>query len=183
MRMRQARPLPSVFLMTDERVGEGLWQAIDRLPRGAAIIFRHYSLAPPERRLLFERVRIRARRRGLMLIVAGSPRLAIAWKADGAHGRSPRHRAARRLMLTAPAHDRRELNAARRGGAALIFVSPVHATRSHPASKGLGLVRLGLLIGRKRDDVVALGGMTSKRARNLRLMAVRRWGAIDAWTS
>ena len=37
---------PRMWLMTDERLGDQLWDAIDRLPEGAAgILFRHYSLA------------------------------------------------------------------------------------------------------------------------------------------
>ena len=54
--------------MTDERQGDALWSALERLPRGAGIVFRHYTLARRERRLLFDRVRRVARRRGLLLV-------------------------------------------------------------------------------------------------------------------
>ena len=37
------RPWPRAWLMTDERMGERLWEAIDRLPvKHSGIVFRHY---------------------------------------------------------------------------------------------------------------------------------------------
>jgi thiamine-phosphate pyrophosphorylase len=122
-----------------------------------------------------------ARRRRLVLILAGSPRLAIAWKADGAHGRSPHRGAARPLLRTAPAHDRLEWLAALRAGCDLLFVSPIHATWSHPGLSPLGRLRAGLLAGADRDRAVLLGGMTEPRAESLRSMGFMRWAAIDAW--
>ena len=38
------------WLMTDERMGERLWEAIDRLPSGSGgIVFRHYQSGSDER--------------------------------------------------------------------------------------------------------------------------------------
>ena len=51
------QPLPRLWLMTDERLGERLFEAIARLPEEAGIVFRHYGLAEDARRTLFERVR------------------------------------------------------------------------------------------------------------------------------
>lgn len=181
MPFRQARSLPSVFLMTDERMGDGLWAALERLPRGAGVVFRHYRLSGPDRRALFERVRRVARRRGLILLLAGSERLATAWRADGAHGPSPRRRSARPLLRTAPAHDRKEWLAACRSGCDFAFVSPIFATRSHPGAEALGPVRAGLLLGGDRRKAVALGGMTAARAQTLRTLGITRWAAIGAW--
>ena len=185
MPRRQARPirsLPGVFLMTDERMGEALWEALERLPRGAGVVFRHYRLAPDERRALFERVRRVTRRRRLVLLLAGLPRQASAWKADGAYGRSPHRTASRPLVRTAPAHDRAEWIAARSRGCDLAFVSPLFATRSHPAQPSLGRVRAGLMVGSDPSRVVLLGGMTRARFRSLRSMGFLGWAAIDAWT-
>ncbi|HEY0269394.1 MAG TPA: thiamine phosphate synthase [Sphingomonas sp.] len=167
--------------MTDERMGEALWPALRHLPRGAGIVFRHYSLRPTERRALYERVRRVGRARRLMVLVAGPPALAIAWRADGAHGRSPHRRASRPLIRTMPCHDCAALVAGRRAGCALRFLSPIHATRSHPGGAGLGRVRAGLMIGRDRAGIVALGGMDRRRAASLRRLGILRWAAIDAW--
>jgi thiamine-phosphate pyrophosphorylase len=166
--------------MTDERVGEALWPALAALPRGSGVVFRHHATPATERRRLFEAVRTITRRRRLMLILAGSPRQAIGWRADGAHGRSDD--GSSRLVRTAPAHDRRELIAAERAGVDLIFLSPVFATRSHPGQSSLGAIRFGLTIAGRSRRIIALGGMTSHRFQRLKPFGAYGWAAIDALT-
>ena len=163
--------------MTDERQGEALWTALARLPRGGSIVFRHHATPPKARRALFDRVRAIARRRGLVLVLAGPPLRAIAWKADGAHGRSPIVRLPRPLLRTAPVHDMRQMAAARR--ADLLFVSPVFATRSHPGAGALGPLRFAALAAKARRPVIALGGMDAGKARRIKAYG---WAAIDAWS-
>lgn len=163
--------LPRRWLMTDERLGDALWTAIDALPRGSGIIFRHYATPPQARRALLARVRRRARRKRLVLVVAGPP-----------IGRGPvlRHGRAR-TALTAPVHSRVEAIAAVRAGAALLFVSPVHQTRSHPGASALGPARFGLMIRGLGVPVIALGGMNERRWRALQRLGVHGWAGIDAW--
>ena len=172
MKPRHPR-LPTLWLMTDERQGEGLWEALARLPRGSGVVFRHYGLEKVARRDLFERVRRIARRRRLMLVVAGEPQ---GLRGDGVHNRQKR-----RGLRTASAHSIPEMVAAERAGADLAFVSPVFATRSHPGAKPLGRVRFGLLTRSARAPVIALGGMTPRRARSLAAFGIYGWAAIDAW--
>ena len=174
--MGRRQPPPRLWLMTDERLGDAMFEAIGRLPpRRAGIVFRHYSLRSAERRALFEQVKSLARRRGLTLLLAGPAAQARAWGADGSHG-SGRGGGFR----TAPVHDLREIRAAERAGAALLFLSPVYPTRSHPGAKPLGPARFTLLARRTALPVVALGGMDARRARKLR--GAYGWAAIDAWT-
>ena len=168
--MPRRQPLPRLWLMTDERQQEALWTALARLPRGAGIVFRHYTLSPRARRALFERVRRIARRRGLVLVVAGAERLA----ADGVHNRRGRG------LATASAHDLGELRRAERAGADLVFLSPVFATRSHPGGRSLGRARFGLIAAQARVPVVALGGIDARKARGL--SGAHGWAAIDAWS-
>jgi thiamine-phosphate pyrophosphorylase len=171
MQRRQNRPLPRTWLMTDERSQAGLYPALEALPRGSGVIFRHYSLPDDERRMLFEAVRHYTNSRRLTLVLAGTPQLAQQWRADGSHGR---HRGA----LTAPVHSRRQLIAAERAGAKLLFISPIFATRSHPGAKPLGRIGLGRVRQGARLPVIALGGMNAKRARTL---GVYGWAGIDAF--
>lgn len=178
--MHRRQPLPRLWMMTDERQGETLWRALKKLPRGSGVVFRHYGLPVHDRRRLFDQVRSIARRKGLRLLLAGSPRQARAWGADGSHGRSG-YRSVPKTLRTAPAHNAREMKSAERSGADLIFLSPVFPTRSHPRAKPLGWVRLGLLGRRTRTPVIALGGMNAKRARPLRRLGIYGWAAIDAW--
>ncbi|WP_066798190.1 thiamine phosphate synthase [Sphingomonas soli] len=159
-------PLPTLWLMTDERMGDALWDALERLPAGSGVVFRHYGLAPETRQQVFARVSRIARRRRLLLIRAGP---------GGEHNQRTR-------TLTASAHSRREAIAAIRAGARLIFVSPIFATRSHPGARPLGRSRLGLMTRGLGVPLVALGGMNARKARSLCQLGMHGWAAIDAWT-
>jgi thiamine-phosphate pyrophosphorylase len=160
--------------MTDERLGGGLIDAARRLPDGAGIVFRHYRLEEKGRRALFDRVRKAAPTS--LLLLAGPADLARAWGADGSHG--PGRGAG---LRSASVHDQAEIRAAERAGAALLFLSPVYATRSHPGARPLGLARFAWLARRTSLPVIALGGMDPARGRRLASFGAYGWGAIDAW--
>jgi thiamine-phosphate pyrophosphorylase len=166
--MPRRQPLPRLWLMTDERQGDGLWESLERLPRGSGVVFRHYGLPSAERRRLFDGVRKVAKRRRLLLLVGGK-RLG----GDGVHG-------GRHGQFSASAHGLRELKAAERRGAKLVFLSPAFPTRSHPGARALGPVRFGLIAGQARIPVIALGGVDSRRAR--RLPNAYGWAGIDAFS-
>jgi thiamine-phosphate pyrophosphorylase len=167
--MGRRHPLPRLWLMTDERQGEGLWAALERLPAGSGIVFRHYRLGGEERRALFGRVRDVSRRRRLILVVAGE------WLAgaDGVHNRRGPG------LRTASAHDWAELRAAGRG-ADLVFLGPVHPTRSHPGCEALGAAGFDRLARQAKVPVIALGGMDWALFRGLR--HAYGWAGIDAWS-
>lgn len=148
--------------MTDERMGEALFDAIRALPARSGIVFRHYSLDPVTRRALMDRVERLARRGRHWLVVGGEM-----------HGR---HRGA----MTMPVHSVRERIAAERMGARALFVSPVFATRSHPGARPLGRCRFGMIVRGARVPVIALGGMDARRFRSLRAFGIHGWAAIDA---
>lgn len=171
-------PLPRLWLFTDERQGEALWPALERLPRGGGVIVRHYSLAGPARLALITRIRRIARQRGLVLVLAGDARLATRCRVDGVYQAS---RQGRPLLEIATAHDPAELVAAARSRADAVLLSPVFATRSHPGARVLGPVRFGLLAQRARLPVIALGGMTPGNARRLAPLGADGWAAIDSW--
>ena len=172
--MPPRQPLPRLWLMTDERLGDALMPALGRLPPGAGIVFRHYSLPERARQALFDEVAALARRRGQMLLLAGPSQEAAAWGADGSHGRGPGAG-----LRSAPVHGLAEIRAAERDGADLLFLSPVFATRSHAEAQPLGPARFNLLARRTRLPVIALGGVNALRAKILR--GAYGWAGIDAW--
>ena len=166
--------LPRIWLVTDERQGDRLLEAVDWLPPRAGILFRHYSLAEVQRRTLFGTVR--ARRNDATLLLAGPPELARLWGADGWHGPQ-----CGEGLHSASVHDLKELRRAEAGGAALLFVSPVFPTRSHPGASGLGPRRFASLARQARRPVIALGGVTSRNAPRLLRLGAYGWAGIDAW--
>ncbi len=164
--------VPPVILISDARNDAALERAIARLPRGAALVFRHYHLSLPERRARFVQLLRLARRRGVALIGAGVPR---SWSVDGIYG-APAQVAGKPGLRLATAHSLTEIAAATRAGAHAILLSPVYATRSHPGARALGVVRFLMLARHSPLPVIALGGMTRARAARL---PVHGWAAID----
>jgi len=181
----QRRPaLPAVWLMTDERIATAdLLRAAARLPRGSAIILRHYTLEPKERRALFDQLKAIARQRRCLILLAGDPAEALAWGADGHHGRTPSaaryNHASRRWLHSAPAHNIAELAAAWEAGADAALLSPLFATRSHPGGASLGPAGFAALARRAPLPVIALGGVHPRHARLVRRLGAAGYAAID----
>ena len=165
--------LPGVWLMTDERMGDALWPALRALPPGAGVVFRHYGTPTAKRRALFLRVRRRCRARQLLVVSAGG---ALA----GAEGV---HRGRGGGLLTWPAHDRREAIRAKRAGAALVFVSPVRTTRSHPGAPALGPMRAARVAQGLGLTVISLGGMDARAWRRIARLGFDGWAGIDAFVT
>jgi thiamine-phosphate pyrophosphorylase len=179
-RTSSRKDLPKIWLMTDERFSDGLLSAIKALRFGSGVIFRHYGVPELERRKLFLCVRRICRQRGHVLILAGTELQAIRWRAAGFHGRQNQRRS--KLLRSAPVHDRHELSSARRNGADLVLISPLFATGSHPGARPMGKPRFNALAAQSgKAAVIALGGMTAKKAILLDRKKVYGWAAIDAF--
>lgn len=168
MRRRQpGNTLPTLWLISDARNDALLERAIKRLPRGSGLVFRHYHLPPEQRRQRFVQLAKRIRNRGGVIVLAGDAQLARRWRADGCYG-APGGGAAGELIRLLTVHTMRELaraNATR--GLASVLISPVFATRSHPGGTTLGVARFTSLTRLSRLPVIALGGMTRARSRQI----------------
>lgn len=169
------QPLPHLWLLSDARNDAGLEPALQALPRGSGFVFRHYHLDADARAGRFRAVAKAARGAGHLVLLADTPERAAAWGADGIYGAADRLAGVAPLKLAA-AHDGAELAAAVRSGADGVFLSPVFPTRSHPHAQPLGIHGFHVLAQQSPVPVIALGGMTHVRAREL---AWPRWGAID----
>lgn len=168
--------VPRILLLSDARNDAMLEAALARLPRGSALVFRHYHLPPHERRARFDRLVQLARAHGHAVILAGTMRAARAWGADGAYGNAAMLARGGPGLRLVTVHSLREIARAQRADAVLL--SPVFPTRSHPGGKVLGPLRFALLAAQAPTPVIALGGMTPARARRLGRV---RWAAIDGF--
>ena len=165
--MARLKPLPEVWLVSDARNDAALEAALKRLPRGSGLIFRHYHLAPVQRRARFGALAQLARARGHLVALAGSRAMARRWGADLSYGPGGD---------LAPVHSLREIAAAKRARA--ILLSAAFATRTHSSAKPLGPLRFRLLAARAAVPVIALGGMNARTARRLGWF---HWAGIDAF--
>ncbi len=168
--------LPPLILMTDPARMADPVAAFAELPRGSAVILRHYD--DPDREALGRNLLKLTRPAGLRLLIAGDARLACRLGADGLHlpewmarRGGARWRAWRRpgWLITAAAHSPAALCRALRAGADAALLSPVFATKSHPGAKVLGAVRFTAWCRRAPLAVYGLGGITTETARRLGL--------------
>ncbi|ABC24427.1 Thiamine monophosphate synthase [Rhodospirillum rubrum ATCC 11170] len=190
---RSAAAPPRLLLMTDDQRLADPLGAADRLPPKAGVIVRHYACAGAVRHGLARALIARLRARRIAVILAApSPAHALPAGLAGlhlpdklaAHGLLARlllwRRAARGRWLCAAAHDAPAMIRARRLGCALIVLSPLFPTASHPGARGLGARRAALLIHRlaarrapagsragKAPAVIALGGISTLSFRRL----------------
>ncbi|WP_328702703.1 thiamine phosphate synthase [Belnapia mucosa] len=166
---------PRLLLLSDPVRLPDPRAAAARLRPGAAVLAR--GLAPP----VLAGLAAIARRRRLVLLVAGDGRLALRHGAGlhlpdrrGTAGLLPFliGRRRRRLLLTAAAHGRAGLARARRLRADAVLLSPAFPTRSHPGAPALGPLRWAALAARAGRPAVALGGIGPGTAARL-----PRWAA------
>jgi thiamine-phosphate pyrophosphorylase len=170
---------PREWLMTDERMGDRLWTAIDRLPiKHSGIVFRHYATPPEVRATLARRVADICHRRSLTPAIAADEGLARSLGADLVHNPAEPPLG---LPFSRSVHSMQEAEDAARDGAALVFVSPVRPTRSHEGRKPLGKP-LALRIARAAGvPAIALGGMNAHNAHGFIRDGFYGWAGIDAW--
>lgn len=165
------RHLPTFWLMTDTERMPDPAAAVARLPRGSAVILRHYD--HPARGSLARRLAILCRARGVALLVAGDWRLAARVGADGIHlpeymtrgglaAGAKLWRGARRRFLTVAAHNAVGLRGASALNASAALLAPVFPTKSHPDKTALGAQRFGMMTRAARIPVLALGGVNAK---------------------
>lgn len=171
-------PWPREWLMTDERIDDRLWAAIETLPRGAGIVFRHYA-TPEELRIpLAHRVASHCAEHGLTLAVARDAGLARQVGAQLVHNPAGE---ADGLPFSRTAHSFEEAWAACGSGAVLLFVSPVFPTKSHLGQPALGHEEAVRIARTSKVPAIALGGVSRANFEPLRRGGFYGWAGIDAW--
>lgn len=177
VRVSRCQSLPALWLISDERNDAALEEALLRLPRGSALVYRHYHLADSERIARYIELERLARARDHLVILADSALTALEWGADGYYG-APLALTPRRagLLAIATVHSLQEIGEANRIGADAAMLSPVFATRSHPGAGTLGPLRFRQLARHAAMPVIALGGMDQRGADRLQWPW---WAAID----
>ncbi len=171
-RKRGGRALPPLILMTDDARLPDPLAAARLLPKGSAIILRHRDAAVRE--ILAQALKAIARRRGLVLLIAGDGMLAARIRADGLHLPEARMkelahwRAARpSWLITVAVHSERALLRAGLAHADAALLAPVFASRSHPDRPGIGPLRTRSIALRARVPIYAMGGIGAANAARL----------------
>lgn len=159
--------LPPAFLVTDPERTPALEKIVAGLPAGWGVIYRHFG-APGRESVAAALARI-CQRRGLGLLIAADPELAMAVGASGVHWpfrlrAEMRRWSARFPLQTVSAHSAAELRAAALFPADAVLLSAVFPSNSPTAGKALGALRFRALARASGLPVYALGGVNSANA-------------------
>jgi thiamine-phosphate pyrophosphorylase len=164
--------------------------AVARLPRGSAVILRHYGV--PGRDALARDLVALCRGRHIRVLIAADARLARAVGADGLHLPEAMARRGPGIwqpwrrpdwIVTAAAHSRAALFRAARAGADAALLSPVFWTASHPLAPALGPLRFAAWCRSSPLPVYALGGISARTARRLRAGGGAGFAGISGFTA
>jgi thiamine-phosphate pyrophosphorylase len=166
---------PEAWLLTDERMGAAVDAAIARaVAQGAGVIVRHHQSSASERERLARLVKDLAGTLGV------SRDVTLARTLDAALVHNPASETPG-LPFSLSVHDEVEADAAAKQPAALVFVSPVYATRSHPSAAALGEQAALALARQSGHPAIALGGMDAAKGAALMARGFSGWAGIDCW--
>lgn len=180
---RGGRAIPPVWLFTDEKRLPDPRPVVANLPKGlCGVVFRHDG-DPKRLEIGRDLARLCKLRRNVM-VVAGDGKLAHRLRA-GMHLRGGRGNdlalAVAGVPTTSSAHSRADAVRARRGGAGVIFISPLFETRSHPGATPLGVLRALLLSSNVNATRLTLGGIHAPNVRRIPVPQMVGFGGIGCF--
>ena len=181
----RGKPLPNLLFFTDPERTPDPKRVAERLPAGAAVVFRAFGA--PDAAAQGARLREITRRRGLLLLVGADEDLARRIEADGLHlperlsMELPRLRTARPdWLITLAAHDEGAARTGAAAGADALVVSPVFPSRSPSAGAPLGVESLKRIVEAVETPVYALGGVRADTVSRLEDVGIVGIAAIEA---
>jgi thiamine-phosphate pyrophosphorylase len=181
----RGKPLPNLLFFTDPERTPDPEQVAERLPAGAAVVFRAFGA--PDAAARGAKLREITRRRGLLLLVGADAALALEVEADGMHlperlsDQAPDLRAAHPdWLITVAAHDEAAARAGVAAGADALVVSPIFSSRSPSAGAPLGVERLKRIVEAVEAPVYALGGVRADTVTRLLDTGIVGIAAVEA---
>lgn len=158
-------PLPGLFYLTDPKRTPDPCRTAQHLPQGAGIIYRHFG-AKDRFETAADLSRI-AVRRGLVLLIAADPQLALKVRAHGVHWPEARRSEARHwtdafAVQTVSAHTPAALRQAAGFGFDAAVLSTVFPSNSDSAGRAMGALRFRRLAQSTTISVYALGGVDAQ---------------------
>lgn len=176
---------PALFLTDPKRIPDPVSVA-EQLPKGWGIVYRHYGAA--HRVWQATQLAEIANRRGLALLIAADPHLAMQVGAAGVHWPFAQQSAARKWrarfgLMTVSAHGGQELRRVETNLFDAVLVSAVFPSNSPSAGAPLGAHALRILSRDSRLPLYALGGLNAETASSISdaagLAAIE--GIVDAF--
>lgn len=163
--------LPAAWFLTDTARTPAPAAIVQHLPAGWGVIYRHFG--EDSRADQAAQLADICAQQGLYLLIANDPRLALSINACGVHWPYAKLRAARKWrgafrLMTASAHNQREIRRAATHPIDAVFFSTVFPSRSPTASGAIGSTRFKRAANTSAVPLVALGGIKAGNAQRIR---------------
>ena len=178
-----APAIPSLYFFTDPERTPDPAAIARRLPRGTAVVYRHFGA--PERVRVARELSAICRSRGLSLLIGADADLARRCGADGVHWPErllPKQRGDFRIE-TGAAHSRDAIAKVAAAHLDACVLSPVFETESSSANPLIGLFRASQIARLSSIPVIALGGIDAGTARRLVGRGFAGLAAVSALTA
>jgi len=175
-----APAVPALYFLTDGPRTPDPERTAERLPRGAAVIYRHFGAE--DRASVARRLARVCRSRGLSLLIAADPHLAQQVGA-GVHWPErdlPRRREPGFAFVTAAAHSPEAVARAAAAGVDACLLSPVFPTNSLSGRAPMGLFRASQIARSGAIPVIALGGVNARTGARLAGRGFAGLAAVEA---
>lgn len=175
-----------IFFITDSEKFDPV-VAAGKLPRGAFIILRDYEHS--DRESLARQLKKVCRARGLKLLIAGDAKLAMRVGADGIHLPEYLSHEARKWKKRKPnwivsvaAHNKNRFHQREDLVADFYLFSPVFETISHPGQKPQKQPQIWRFPEKKREKIIALGGINQKTITKLAFYGYQGFAGISTFS-
>jgi thiamine-phosphate pyrophosphorylase len=173
--------VPALYFFTDpERTPDPVAIA-RRLPRGSAVVYRHFGARA--RVSVARQLANLCRARELALLIGADPDLAAQVGADGVHWPErlmPETRGDAFRLITAATHSAQAVAKANAARLDACILSPLFESRSASAPAPLSLFRASQVARASSIPVIALGGVTARNATRLIGRGFAGVAAVDA---
>ena len=169
---------PYIWFLTDNKKTKYPLKVLKKLPKKSGVIIRDYT----NKKIVNKEINQWRSRRLLTILKAG--KYSKTLYTDGIH--YPQWLQSsfmkRNAIKSISVHSAKDIRKSINIRANLVFISPIFATTSHKNKKGLGIIKLGLLVKLFKIPAIALGGINNNNVTRLKGLPISGCAGIDVFS-
>ena len=173
--------IPYVWFLTDSIKTKTPLETSRKLPANSGILIRSYNIQNKD--IIIKNI-INLKKRKLHTVLV-SGRHKSHSNVDGVHLPSWLNSSffINKKLISMSAHGARDIRKSINIKADIIFISPIFDTTSHPESKNIGVIKLGLMAKLFKKPIVALGGINNNNISRLKGLPIIGCAGIDVFNT
>ena len=169
---------PYIWFLTDNKKTKYPLKVLKKLPKKSGVIIRDYT----NKKIVNKEINQWRSRRLLTILKAG--KYSKTLYTDGIHYPQWLQSSLmkRNAIKSISVHSAKDIRKSINIRANLVFISPIFETTSHKNKKGLGIIKLGLLVKLFKIPAIALGGINNDNVARLRGLPISGCAGIDVFS-